>query len=55
VTCFNDIIDDLFEWKYEELAKGSRIKASIIHKVELRIWQRRADYLKVKNTRFIYC
>lgn len=38
---YSEIINDLYEWKYDELASGSRIKASIINKVEERIRARR--------------
>ena len=38
---YSEIINDLYEWKYEELANGSRIKASIINRVEDKIRARR--------------
>ena len=40
------IMCDLFEWKYNELSKGNRIKANKIQKVEDRIEMRRLKYMQ---------
>lgn len=58
MTDYNETIYDLFEWKYAELAKGNRIKASMIHKVGNRIINRRikwiTDYANNKLRRMGY-
>lgn len=43
---FADIDVELFEWSFDELYEGSRIKASKINKVRERIEKRHDEWIK---------